>query len=311
MSDFKTWLSEKFRRLSEMTKSKVHVVDTMLVCITSNQLPRFYVLLRRYILCTVVSVSLLQKRPYSSHTTDSESSSGLKDVKLDTSTFKRTVVKPKNTKKSEVQKGKQQNLRSFFMPTLAMVKDKDNNQCFDQCAEESTFKSLINNIHVDASLGNLSNSVGGEHQPLEYQDIGAHKGFLDVETNKSSQISSGEISQHLNSQEKDDWPPDASSLSPLSVEPETGKIGLESCTLDLSQKSTATMEWQRIQKAMLKKVPLCKGHKEPCVVRVVKKPGLNFGRAFHVCARAQVLTPSPHPPEELRMLFSLVSEGHI
>lgn len=260
--------------------------------------------------CTVVSVSLLQKRPYSSHTTDSESSSRLKDVKLDTSTLKTTVVKSKNTKKPEVHKGKQQNLRSFFMPTLAVVKDKDNNQCFDQCAEESTFKSLVNNIYVDASLGNLSNSVGVEHQPLEYQDIEAHKG-LDVKTNNSSQISSGEISQHLGSQEKDDGLLDATSPSPLSVEPETGKIGLESCTLELSQKSTATMEWQRIQKAMLKKVPLCKGHKEPCVVRVVRKAGPNLGRAFHVCARAQVLTPSPHPPEELSLLSSLVSEGHI
>jgi hypothetical protein len=46
----------------------------------------------------------------------------------------------------------------------------------------------MNNIHVDASLGNLPNSVGGEHHPLEYQDIEAHKGFLDVETNNSSQI---------------------------------------------------------------------------------------------------------------------------
>lgn len=262
-------------------------------------------------LCTVVSVSLLQKRPYSSHTTDSESSSRLKDVKLDTSTLKTTLVKSKNKKKPEVHKGKQQNLRSFFMPTSAVVKDKDNNPSFDQCAEESTLKSLINNIDADASLGNLSNSVGVEHQPLEYQNIEAHKGFLDVKTNNSSQISSSEISQHLGSQEKDDTGLlDATSLSPLSVEPETGKIGLESCTLELSQKSTATMEWQRIQKAMLKKVPLCKGHQEPCVVRVVRKAGPNLGRAFHVCARAQVLTPSPHPPE-LRLLSSLVSEGHI
>jgi len=231
-------------------------------------------------------------------------------VKLHTSTSKTTLVKSKNRKKPEVHKGKQQNLRSFFMPTLAVVKDKDNNQCFDQCAEESTSKSLMNNIYVDASLGNLSNSVGVEHQPLEYQDIEAHKGFLDVKTNNSSQISSREISQHLGSQEKDDGLLEVTSPSPLSVEPETGKSGLESCTLELSQKSTATMEWQRIQKAMLKKVPLCKGHKEPCVVRVVKKAGPNFGRAFHVCARAQVLTPSPHPPE-LRLLSSLVSEGHI
>lgn len=253
---------------------------------------------------------LLQKRPYSSHTTDSESRPRL-NVKLDTSTLKKTTVKSKIAKKPEVQKGKQQNLRSFFMPTLAVVKDKDNNQSFSPCAEKPTFKSLVNNIHVDASVGNLSNSVGVEHQPLEYQGIEAHKSFLDMKTNNSFEISSGEISQHFASQEKDDWVPDASSLSPSSVEPKTGKIGLESCTLNVSKKSTATMEWQRIQKAMLNKVPLCKGHKEPCVVRVVKKAGPNFGRAFHVCARAQVLTPLPYLPEKLRVLSSLVFEGQI
>ncbi|PNX54469.1 DNA-(apurinic or apyrimidinic site) lyase 2-like protein, partial [Trifolium pratense] len=33
--------------------------------------------------------------------------------------------------------------------------------------------------------------------------------------------------------------------------------------------------------------PLCKGHKEPCIPRVVKKQGANFGRRFYVCARAE------------------------
>jgi GRF zinc finger len=51
--------------------------------------------------------------------------------------------------------------------------------------------------------------------------------------------------------------------------------------------NVAILEWQRIQKRMKISLPLCKGHREPCVARSVKK-GSNIGRQFYVCARAQV-----------------------
>ncbi|OVA19651.1 Exodeoxyribonuclease III xth [Macleaya cordata] len=59
--------------------------------------------------------------------------------------------------------------------------------------------------------------------------------------------------------------------------------------------SVALFEWQRIQQLMdkHKTVPLCKGHNEPCVSRVVKKPGPNLGRRFYVCGRAE--GPSSNP----------------
>ncbi|KAI5254662.1 DNA-(apurinic or apyrimidinic site) endonuclease 2 isoform X2 [Manis pentadactyla] len=34
-------------------------------------------------------------------------------------------------------------------------------------------------------------------------------------------------------------------------------------------------------------IPLCGGHREPCVMRTVKKPGPNLGRNFYMCARPQ------------------------
>lgn len=34
-------------------------------------------------------------------------------------------------------------------------------------------------------------------------------------------------------------------------------------------------------------MPLCGGHREPCVMRTVKKPGPNLGRHFYMCARPQ------------------------
>lgn len=40
-------------------------------------------------------------------------------------------------------------------------------------------------------------------------------------------------------------------------------------------------------------LPICKGHKEPCVLRTVKKDSLNFGRKFYVCARPQGHASNP------------------
>ncbi|XP_006851921.2 DNA-(apurinic or apyrimidinic site) lyase 2 isoform X2 [Amborella trichopoda] len=58
--------------------------------------------------------------------------------------------------------------------------------------------------------------------------------------------------------------------------------------------SIALSEWKRIQSLMQSSIPLCKGHKEPCVARSVKKAGSkNIGRGFYVCARAK--GPSSNP----------------
>ena len=39
--------------------------------------------------------------------------------------------------------------------------------------------------------------------------------------------------------------------------------------------------------------PLCKGHKEPCVLRMVKKEGPNKGKQFYTCARGEGLKTNP------------------
>lgn len=61
-----------------------------------------------------------------------------------------------------------------------------------------------------------------------------------------------------------------------------------SCSSEKDRNSMALLQWQRIQQLMQDKIPLCKGHKEPCVSRIVKKAGPNFGRRFYTCARAEV-----------------------
>ncbi|XP_044470054.1 DNA-(apurinic or apyrimidinic site) endonuclease 2 isoform X2 [Mangifera indica] len=73
-------------------------------------------------------------------------------------------------------------------------------------------------------------------------------------------------------------------LSPCSQDQEEqdGK-----CSLDTEKNNIALLEWKRIQQLMENTIPLCKGHREPCVARVVKKPGPTIGRRFYVCARAE------------------------
>ncbi|KMT09608.1 hypothetical protein BVRB_6g130610 isoform B [Beta vulgaris subsp. vulgaris] len=65
------------------------------------------------------------------------------------------------------------------------------------------------------------------------------------------------------------------------------------CCPGNDKKTVAVMEWQRIQQLMQDSIPLCEGHREPCVSRVVKKPGPTFGRRFYVCSRAE--GPSSNP----------------
>lgn len=63
--------------------------------------------------------------------------------------------------------------------------------------------------------------------------------------------------------------------------------GCSSSQSDKSKSKIALLEWQRIQEFMQKSIPVCKGHSEQCVSRVVKKAGPTFGRRFYVCARAE------------------------
>ncbi|KAK7360190.1 hypothetical protein VNO77_02172 [Canavalia gladiata] len=70
------------------------------------------------------------------------------------------------------------------------------------------------------------------------------------------------------------------------------------CSTKEEKSNVASLEWQRIQKLMQSSIPICRGHKEPCIARVVKKQGSNVGRRFYVCARAEkseLLTTDPHP----------------
>ncbi|KAF8701008.1 hypothetical protein HU200_033900 [Digitaria exilis] len=67
---------------------------------------------------------------------------------------------------------------------------------------------------------------------------------------------------------------------------------VSSCSLSEDKCNAAALEWQRIQQKMKMTLPHCKGHREPCIPRSVKK-GPNIGRLFYVCARAQGPASNP------------------
>ncbi|KAF3619079.1 DNA-(apurinic or apyrimidinic site) lyase 2 [Capsicum annuum] len=84
---------------------------------------------------------------------------------------------------------------------------------------------------------------------------------------------------------------------------------LDACGSDKGKSEVALQEWQRIQQLMQTSVPLCKGHQEPCVSRVVKKAGPNLGRRFYVCARAEVCPAIPKDTSCDHL--SVFPDGHV
>ncbi|KAJ4844574.1 hypothetical protein Tsubulata_023592 [Turnera subulata] len=88
------------------------------------------------------------------------------------------------------------------------------------------------------------------------------------------------------------------SSSRMHCEPELSTSTQDEEKVNISSSATeknnvAFLEWQRIQQLMQSSIPLCKGHKKPCVARIVKKPGPTFGRRFYVCARAEGPASNP------------------
>jgi hypothetical protein len=229
------------------------------------------------------AVSLLQKRPAGCQFTDVKACSVVKEVKLKMSppiSTSSKKTKPKPTKKLDSQKGKQKNLRSFFMPPAAKGKENTEDvnivKFISQCSDSETLvKTSV--VQIQEQVDSPQN----EFSFLSETDVGS----VDASASQMSQISSSEILPLSESQAINEESVDLSSISAIKHDTNSEPQKSDFAT---SPQLAAKTEWQRIQKAMMKRVPLCSGHNEPCVARVVKKPGPNLGRTFHCCARAQV-----------------------
>lgn len=61
---------------------------------------------------------------------------------------------------------------------------------------------------------------------------------------------------------------------------------------EIKVKKSSAQVWKNLLKGP-PTAPLCSGHKEPCLLRTVKKEGPNRGRQFFVCCRAEGLSTNP------------------
>jgi len=62
---------------------------------------------------------------------------------------------------------------------------------------------------------------------------------------------------------------------------------LSEIPLKAAKNERAASDWKLLMGRGPPQAPLCKGHREPCVQRVVKKAGANQGRKFWVCHRGE------------------------
>ena len=229
------------------------------------------------------AVSLLQKRPAGSQFTDTEACFTVREAKLKLSPPVATLMKKKGSKASkkvDSQKGKQKNLRSFF--TSPTAKGKENTEdanivkFVSQCSDSET---LVKTSVVQTQ--EQVDSPQNEFSFLPESDVRS----IGASASQVTQVSSTETLPLSESQSINEEPVDLSSISAINYNTNSE---VQKSDFETTQQAAAKTEWQRIQRAMMNRVPLCSGHNEPCVARIVKKPGPNLGRTFHCCGRAEV-----------------------
>ncbi|XP_026660187.2 DNA-(apurinic or apyrimidinic site) endonuclease 2 isoform X2 [Phoenix dactylifera] len=140
-------------------------------------------------------------------------------------------------------------------------------------SSQLTLTSFFQKPNIVRTIGVETVNTGGSSTPedtekprdnLSHVTEGAGKIFSENVKDSSSERNDSSISSHVQEQGCSD----------------------PSFFYKKDKDNVAILEWQRIQEKMKKSLPLCKGHREPCVARSVKK-GPNTGRQFYVCARAK------------------------
>lgn len=202
---------------------------------------------------------------------------------------------PKVTKFLKSQNSKQKSLHSFFM--LPTTKGKENTEAanaFKLAFQDSDSETLLKPSLEQSQTFVINSPHDGGLALPEFDE-----GSIDASSSHMSRISRNDALPSSDSQETNAEPTDSSNTSSLKQDctcesqnhvPEAVET-VE--TAETNEKLSAKIEWQRIQKTMMNRVPMCSGHNEPCATYVMKKPGPNHGRKFHCCARAQ--GPSSNP----------------
>lgn len=199
---------------------------------------------------------------------------------------------PKVTKFLKSQNSKQKSLHSFFMLPTTKGKNTEAANAFKLAFQDSDSETLLKPSLEQSQTFVINSPHDGGLALPEFDE-----GSIDASSSHMSRISRNDALPSSDSQETNAEPTDSSNTSSLKQDctcesqnhvPEAVET-VE--TAETNEKLSAKIEWQRIQKTMMNRVPMCSGHNEPCATYVMKKPGPNHGRKFHCCARAQVRSP--------------------
>lgn len=132
-----------------------------------------------------------------------------------------------------------------------------------------------------------SNSIASHRGCADTNTSSSSPGLLDAGMNKDNSSQTTEVVDRYPTGNAEDGACEVSESGiDTLVENQSDISG--NLSFEKEKANIAALEWQRIQQKMKMSIPLCKGHKEPCVARCVKKEGPNIGRRFYVCARATV-----------------------
>ncbi|KAH7669025.1 AP endonuclease 2 protein [Dioscorea alata] len=130
-----------------------------------------------------------------------------------------------------------------------------------------------------------SNSIASHRGCADTKTSPSSPGLLDAGMNKDNSSQTTEVVDRCPTGNAEDGACEVSESGiDMLVENQSDISG--NLSFEKEKANIAALEWQRIQQKMKMSIPLCKGHKEPCVARCVKKEGPNIGRRFYVCARA-------------------------
>lgn len=150
-------------------------------------------------------------------------------------------------------------------------------------AKKKAKKSQLGQLSLKSFFHKSSNVSHDDNSSVTDTSLNVNSSVTDTSV---SQEEVPESHHHSNKIPVKDYSCSVHELHGVNSEDQDEKKGKHS--LDKERNNVALLEWRRIQQLMETSIPLCKGHKEPCVARVVKKPGPTFGRRFFVCARAEV-----------------------
>ena len=175
--------------------------------------------------------------------------------------------------------GTQQKLSKFF---------RNETNC-DTYKNVSKLDNFENNQGKEIALKKNSGSSNSDHQqnenksskskPMKPNQRNIRSYF--IKSNNDPSLSTSKI--HTEMEENSICSQDTNKDKCLEEQINKAKM-----TQKIHQREKSSQEWKALMGGRVKKnsvIPKCSGHKEPCVLRKVKKAGKNQGKSFFACAR--------------------------